>query len=1156
MPRGNPRLLCAPILIAALVFAAVPEDPAGWRVLFQEDFEHGDGAWTLWSGPDAPSATWQLEQDGGTWVYSGSDHTFATATGGSWGDFRLRLRAKSTGNSFHLWFRRIGCSSYTLNVGPTLSLSRTAGCSANPVVLVASAPAQFTLGPWHSLDLLVVGGRIRFYVDDALALDLVDVQPLARGTISFESVVDAHVHLDDIRVTGPVETQGSAWIRTGGPMGGVGYDIRMRPDNPDILLVTDVASGVSISEDAGRTWRPSNSGIVSRAGASGDAVPIFCLTIDSNNPNIAWAGTQNARGIYKSTDGGKSWVQKDNGVVERNGITFRGFAVDPHDSRVVYAAGELSSIAWAGESRSGRAFDMTKGVVYKTTDGGEHWRAVWSGDNLARYVWIDPRSPDRLYVSTGFWDREAANTDTDRGISGGVGLVKSEDGGQTWQVLNQANGLGNLFVGSLFMHPTNSNILLAGTGGNRRPEGEGVYLTTDGGRTWQRTLSTGQEVTAVEISTSDPDIAYAATSAVFYRSSDGGRNWENMRTSGSPAGVGWGPPGVPNGIPVDLQADPRNPNRVFANSYKGGNALTEDGGRTWTNASAGYTGAVSRDVAVDPTDSQRLFAMTRSGPFRSDDGGATWAGLYYRPANVGDWFPSGWDFPEWNAVAVDPKNPDRVLFGDELTGTLLLSGERGRNWRVVYHHPQVTGPVSNVTHGFHFIAFAPSNSMVVYAGMRRDRKTVDFSQPGPSFGIFKSADAGETWHEDAQTASRNVNVLAVNPQSESAVYAGTTAGIFATTDGGQSWRSLNRGLLVLDIRALAIHPRNPSVLYAGAQKGGLYKSVDGGENWTVSSAGMDFGAIVRDIVIDPTNPEVLYAADIASGVYRSDNGGALWVQINRGLSTRAVIALSLSSDGGTLYAATEGEGVFRLDVRPSAAVTSVSAASFLAGGALAGESIASAFGQGLASATQGAAALPLPTVLAGASVVVTDSAGIDRAAPLFFVSPGQVNYLVPAGVSVGQASVRALRDGQVVARGQVRLETVAPALFTANADGKGVPAAGAVRVSADGTRQTPVDVYRCGAAAGSCVPIAIDLGAEGEHVILVLYGTGIRGGNDVGARIGGVNATVQWAGPQGQFVGLDQVNVSIPPDLRGRGEVDLVLTVDGRAANTVTARLQ
>jgi uncharacterized protein (TIGR03437 family) len=196
--------------------------------------------------------------------------------------------------------------------------------------------------------------------------------------------------------------------------------------------------------------------------------------------------------------------------------------------------------------------------------------------------------------------------------------------------------------------------------------------------------------------------------------------------------------------------------------------------------------------------------------------------------------------------------------------------------------------------------------------------------------------------------------------------------------------------------------------------------------------------------------------------------------------------------------------------------------------------------------------VPLPALLAEVSVSITDSAGVDRWASLFYVSPGQINCQIPAGTAVGTATLRVLRQNRVVAGGQVQIESVAPALFTANADGKGAPAAVALRIAADGS-QTQLPVFHC---AATCTPAPIDLGAESDQVILLLFGTGIRGGKSVSARIGGVEAPVLGAAAQGQFVGLDQVNVRLPRQLAGHGEVDLVLTVDGKAANMVKVRVQ
>ncbi|MDQ6700015.1 MAG: hypothetical protein M3Z36_07500 [Acidobacteriota bacterium] len=232
-------------------------------------------------------------------------------------------------------------------------------------------------------------------------------------------------------------------------------------------------------------------------------------------------------------------------------------------------------------------------------------------------------------------------------------------------------------------------------------------------------------------------------------------------------------------------------------------------------------------------------------------------------------------------------------------------------------------------------------------------------------------------------------------------------------------------------------------------------------------------------------------------------------------------------------------------------ITTSSAASGLA--VLAPDAIASAYGANLANATAAATSLPLPTVLGGTSVTVKDSAGVERSAPLFFASSTQVNYLIPAGTAVGPATVKI---GS--ATGSVRINSIAPGLFTANSNGQGAPAATAALYAANG-EITVEPVFQCSSGVGSCVTVPIPLGAEADQVFLTLYGTGIRGRSSLASvtcRIGGVDAPVVFADAQGGFVGLDQVNVRVPRSLAGRGEVDLVLTVDGQATNTVRVNLQ
>jgi uncharacterized protein (TIGR03437 family) len=231
-------------------------------------------------------------------------------------------------------------------------------------------------------------------------------------------------------------------------------------------------------------------------------------------------------------------------------------------------------------------------------------------------------------------------------------------------------------------------------------------------------------------------------------------------------------------------------------------------------------------------------------------------------------------------------------------------------------------------------------------------------------------------------------------------------------------------------------------------------------------------------------------------------------------------------------------------------VTSVSSANGSL--TLAAEAIAEAFGTKLATALQVATSVPLPTNIGGTSVSVTDAGGIVRQAELFFVSPLQVNYQVPPGVASGTASVTVSLNGDPVSTGTVQIAAVSPGLYTATADGKGVAAALAVTVHADGTSAF-VDTFQC-ASATSCTALPIDLGLTTDTVVLELFGTGIRGRSavaNVTCKIGSTTVPVQYAGAQFGYVGLDQVNIILPKTFKGTGAANVSLIVDGQAANVV-----
>ncbi len=237
-------------------------------------------------------------------------------------------------------------------------------------------------------------------------------------------------------------------------------------------------------------------------------------------------------------------------------------------------------------------------------------------------------------------------------------------------------------------------------------------------------------------------------------------------------------------------------------------------------------------------------------------------------------------------------------------------------------------------------------------------------------------------------------------------------------------------------------------------------------------------------------------------------------------------------------------------MQPLKRLTPVSAASFNEGG-LAKDSIVAAFGEGpLAIGTKAADKLPLPTSMLGTSAVVKDRNGIERLAGLFFVSRTQVNLHIPPQTAVGAAEVMIISRDRTVSTRTVQIAPVAPGLFSANASGSGVAAGAALRVKTNG-EQAYEPIARFDPAQNRFVSIPIDLGPASERVFLILYGTGMRHLNSVAATLGGVSSQVLYAGPQGIFVGLDQVNLEIPRSLIGRGSVDMKLIVDGKMANTV-----
>lgn len=231
----------------------------------------------------------------------------------------------------------------------------------------------------------------------------------------------------------------------------------------------------------------------------------------------------------------------------------------------------------------------------------------------------------------------------------------------------------------------------------------------------------------------------------------------------------------------------------------------------------------------------------------------------------------------------------------------------------------------------------------------------------------------------------------------------------------------------------------------------------------------------------------------------------------------------------------------------------VNAASY-GGGPFGADSFVAVFGVNLASLSSGS----LSPELGGTSVEVKDASGKVSNALLYYASPAQMNVLLPSDLKSGRATMTVQTQTGLSAITTISIAQVGPGFFSADASGTGVAAGSALRVSADG-EQTELPISSCSGQPLSCTAIPIDLGTDSDTVYLSLYGTGIRGRSTlaaVTAAIGGRASNVSYAGAQPQFPGLDQVNLQISPKLAGRGSVNVVLKVDGIAANVVTVAIQ
>jgi uncharacterized protein (TIGR03437 family) len=228
-------------------------------------------------------------------------------------------------------------------------------------------------------------------------------------------------------------------------------------------------------------------------------------------------------------------------------------------------------------------------------------------------------------------------------------------------------------------------------------------------------------------------------------------------------------------------------------------------------------------------------------------------------------------------------------------------------------------------------------------------------------------------------------------------------------------------------------------------------------------------------------------------------------------------------------------------VPPVLTFTDTNSASFAAGPVAKG-SIVTAFGTNIAGTTDSVTSIPWPANLGGDTISIKDSTGATTAALLAFVSPGQINFEIPDSVAAGAAAVT-IQSGATAFTATQQIVAVAPGIFASN----GMAAGSSIQVVNGAQQVTPLILN------GALAPIDV----AGGQTYLVLYGTGIHNhANPVAANIGTAQVTAAYAGPQGYYPGLDQINIQLPASLAGSGVLSVSLAVDGQTSNSVKIQIE
>ncbi len=703
--------------------------------------------------------------------------------------------------------------------------------------------------------------------------------------------------------TFPAEMFKALRYRSIGPFrGGRSVAVAGNAKQPNTFYFGGAAGGVWKTTNGGITWKNISDKYFKTAA-------VGALAVSPSDPNVIYAGMgepfirgnmATGDGIYKSTDGGKTWHYS--GL--KNTRVISQIVVSPDNPQVVFVAA-LGHVFGNNAERG----------VYRSIDGGKTWKKVlYVNDSTgASGIAMDPRNPRILFA--GMWQMYRKPWIMSSG-GRGSGLYFSDDGGDTWKNISHNPGLPKGILGKV-------SVSVSGADDSRiyafiEAKNGGIFRSDDAGKTWSRRYHRSELTQRawyfgrVYADPKNKNRVYAPQVSGLFRSDDGGDHFYPLRT--------------PHGDNHVLWINPQNP-EIMIGGNDGGASVTYDGGKSWSSENNQPT-AQFYHVAVDHRFPYHIYGAQQDN---------STVEILSRTSGYGitdkDWWPSAGG--ESGYVIPDLRNPN-VTYGGSYDGVLVKynrkTGDRQR------------------------IDVWPDNPMGYGADSLRDRFQWTFpvlqSQHHPdelytcSQYVYRSTNGGMRWKRISPDLTRNdkskqkpsggpitkdntaveyyntIFAFAESPVKAGVFWAGSDDGlIHVTTDDGKTWKNVTPKALPAWTTVSTIEPSHfdAGTAFVAARRYRLddytpyvFKTTDFGKHWKIISNGLPKNESVFVIRQDVKNPDLLFAGTLR-GVYVSFDGGARWQSLQLNLPHVPVRDMAIQPEANDLVLATHGRAFWILD---------------------------------------------------------------------------------------------------------------------------------------------------------------------------------------------------------------------------------------------------